>query len=79
MISAVTNKGQLRWTTFKAPLDAKTLLDFLRRLIKGASKKVFLIMDDLAVPDDSRVETWLIEHDDAIEAFRLPGRRLRAV
>jgi transposase len=78
MISAVTNKGQLRWITFHAPLDAGTLLGFLRRLIKGASKKVFLIMDDLAVPDDSRVQTWLVEHEEAIEAFRLPGRALRA-
>ena len=32
MIFALTNKGQLRWTTFNAPLDAKTLLAFLRRL-----------------------------------------------
>jgi hypothetical protein len=74
MISALTNKGQLRWTTFHAPLDAQTLLAFLRRLIRGAGKKVFLIMDDLRVQDDGLVRTWLAEHEDAIEAFRLPGR-----
>lgn len=78
MISALTNKGELRWNTYHAPLDAKTLIDFLRRLIKGANKKVFLIMDDWRVRDTSLVDTWLAEHEDAIEAFPLPGRRLPA-
>jgi transposase len=76
MISAVTNKGQLRWIAFDAPLDADTVLDFLRRLIRGASKKVFLIVDDWRVRDDGLVGTWLVEHEDAIEAFHLPGRHL---
>jgi transposase len=75
MISALTNKGQLRWTTFNAPLDAKTLLAFLRRLVRGANRKVFLIMDDLNVPDERQVQTWLAEHEDAIEAFPLPASR----
>jgi hypothetical protein len=77
MISALSNKGQLRWITFQAPLDADTLLDFLRRLIRGASKKVFLIMDGLHVREDSLVRAWLLEHEDTIEAFHLPGRPLR--
>jgi transposase len=73
MMSAVTNRGQLRWITFNAPLDAPTLIDFLRRLTLRAGKKVFLIMDDLRVPDDSQVQTWLVEHEDAIEAFHMPA------
>jgi len=74
MLSSVTNKGQLRWTTFDGPLDADTLIDFLRRLTRGASKKVFLLMDGLWVPDDNRVQTWLREHEDTIEALHLPGQ-----
>jgi hypothetical protein len=73
MLSALTNKGQLRWTTFKAPLDAKTLLEFLRRLVRHARKKLFLIMRDLDVPDDSLLQTWVVEHVDAIEVFHLPA------
>jgi len=78
MISASTSKGQLRWTTFDAPLDAKTPIAFVRRLIRGASKKVFMIMDDLQVPDDKLVDTWLVEHEDAIQAYHLPDRHLHA-
>ena len=76
MISAITNKGQLRWVIFQGPLDASNLLGFLRRLIKGASKKVFLIMDDLAMLDDILIQVWLVEHEEAIEAFRLPAHGL---
>ena len=77
VISALNNKGQLRWSGFRAPLDAETLLAFLRRLVQGAGKKVFLIMDDLPVPDDGTVQAWLVEHEDLIETFHLPGRQVR--
>lgn len=79
MISVVTNKGQFRWSTFHGPLNAHTLLNFLRRLIRGATKKVFLITDGLVVSDDGLVDMWLAEHEDAIEAFHLPERPRRTV
>ncbi|MFX7140479.1 transposase, partial [Acinetobacter baumannii] len=47
VISTVTNKGQMRWRIFEGAINAKILIDFLRRLIKGATKKVFLILDNL--------------------------------
>jgi hypothetical protein len=49
IISTVTNKGQMRWKIFDGALNADILIDFLRRLIKGAPKKVFLILDNLRV------------------------------
>ncbi len=73
MISSVTNTGHRRWNTFVGTLDAPILIDFLRRLIKGARKKVFLIMDDMHVRDEDPVEQWLAEHEDDIQAFDVPG------
>lgn len=35
VISTVTNKGQMRWKIFDGALNAKILIDFLRRQIKG--------------------------------------------
>lgn len=49
VISTVTNKGQMCWRIFEGAINAKILIDFLRRLIKGATKKVFLILDNLRV------------------------------
>lgn len=73
VISTVTNKGQMRWKIFDGALNAKILIDFLRRLIKGASKKVFLILDNLRVHHAKPVKAWLAEHADAIEVFYLPS------
>lgn len=73
VISTVTNKGQMRWKIFDGALNAGILIDFLRRLIKGASKKVFLILDNLRVHHAKPVKAWLAEHADAIEVFYLPS------
>lgn len=73
VISTVTNKGQMRWKIFQGALNADILLDFLRRLIKGAAKKVFLILDNLRVHHARPVKAWLAEHAEQIEVFYLPS------
>lgn len=73
VISTVTNKGQMRWRIFDGALNTTILIDFLRRLIKGQSKKVFLILDKLRVHHAKQVKAWLAEHVDAIEVFYLPS------
>lgn len=73
IISTVTNKGQMRWKIFDGALNSDILIDFLRRLIKGAPRKVFLILDNLRVHHSKPVKEWLAKHKDAIEAFFLPS------
>jgi transposase len=73
IISTVTNKGQMRWRIFDGALNTDILIDFLRRLIKGQSKKLFLILDNLRVHHAKKVKAWLAEHVDAIEVFYLPS------
>ena len=73
IISTVTNKGQMRWRIFDGALNTTILIDFLRRLIKGQTRKLFLILDNLRVHHARQVKTWLAEHADAIEVFYLPS------
>ena len=73
IISTVTNKGQMRWSIFDGALNTNILIDFLRRLIKGATKKIYLILDNLRVHHAKPVKAWLAEHADAIEVFYLPS------
>lgn len=73
IISAVTNKGQMRWKIFHGALFADILIDFLRRLIKGAAQKVFLNLDNLRVHHSKPVKAWLARHGEAIEVFYLPS------
>jgi hypothetical protein len=65
----------MRWRIFDGALDTTILIDFLRWLIKGASKKLFLILGNLRVHHAKPVKAWLAEHVDAIEVFYLPSHR----
>jgi hypothetical protein len=47
-------------------------LHFLRRLIKDAPCKVFLIVDNLRVHWAKSVTTWLAANSEQIEVFYLP-------
>lgn len=73
IISSVTNKGQMRWKIFDGALNADIFIDFLKRLVKNAPQKVFLIVDNLRVHHSRPVKAWLAQHIDAIEVFYLPS------
>lgn len=73
VISTVTNKGQMRWKVFDGALDSAILIDFLRRLIKDAGRKIYLILDNLRVHHSKLVKAWLAEHKSEIEIFYLPS------
>jgi transposase len=74
MISSVTNQGLVRWMVYDGTLDAKMLIRFLQRLIRGAKgRKIFLILDNLRVHHAKVVQTWLADHTKEIEIFYLPS------
>lgn len=73
VISSVTNKGVMRWKIFEGALNADILIDFLKRLVKDAGRKVYLILDNLKVHHSKPVKAWLAEHVDEIEVFYLPS------
>jgi transposase len=73
LISAVSNKGELRWKVLDSAIKAPVLICFLQRLIKDAGRKVFLILDRLPVHRSAAVRTWLSRHTAQIEVFYLPS------
>ena len=73
VISTVINKGQMRWKIFEGANTSDILIDFMDRLIKGAPKKIFLILDNLRVHHSKPVKAWLAKHSDQIEVFHLPS------
>ena len=58
---------------YRDTMNAKTLIRFLRRLIKDVDRKVFLIVDNLRVHHSKLVHKWLEEHPEKIEVFYLPS------
>ena len=73
LISTVTNQGKVRWMVLNGALDSDQLIAFLKRLVKDAKRKVFLILDNLRVHHAKLVKAWLAKHQDEIEVFYLPS------
>ena len=72
MVSTVTNQGKVRWMIYTGTMNAALFLLFLTRLLAGAAKKVFLIVDHLSVHEAAAVDQWLADKTDRIEVFYLP-------
>jgi len=72
MISTVTNQGKVRWMIYPGKMNAALFITFLTRLLVGATKKVFLIVDHLSVHEAAAVQEWLADKRDRIEVFYLP-------
>jgi transposase len=73
MISAITNQGKVRFKVFDGGMNATILIDFLKRLIKDAQRKVILILDNLRVHHARKVKDWLQGKEEQIELFYLPS------
>lgn len=72
-ISAVTNRGEMRFMTYTARMTQKKYILFLARLIQSSDKKVFFIADNLSVHHGKIVRAWAEEHADEIELFFIPS------
>lgn len=73
VLSAITNRGHLAFMVFKARFTTPVFLRFLRRLVKHAGRKVFLIVDGHPVHRSAKTDRWLASNADRIEMFFLPG------
>jgi len=71
MVSAITNKGSIRFMLYET-MTQQTLIDFMRRLVSDAPQKVFLILDNLRVHHGKIVTQWLEKNKVKIEVFFLP-------
>jgi transposase len=72
LISAVTNRGELRWMIVHGAVNAPIFIRFLGRLIRDARCKVFLILDRLKAHRARLTRDWLAEHSSEIEVHYLP-------
>jgi transposase len=72
MISSITNQGKVRWMIYTGKMNAALFIVFLTRLMAGATKKVFLIVDHLSVHEAAKVDAWLADKKARLEVFYLP-------
>jgi transposase len=72
MISSLTNQGKLRFMIYEGALNTTIFLNFLHRLVREATRKLFVIVDNLPVHRAHRVTAWVQDNADRIELFYLP-------
>lgn len=72
-ISAVTNKGEMRFMTYTGKMTQNKYILFLARVIKSSNKKIFFIADNLPVHHGKKVKAWVEQHKDEIELFFIPS------
>jgi transposase len=73
LVSAVTNKGELRRMAIDGAVNALVLIRFCQRLIRETRRKVFLILDRLRAHRARLTRDWVAAHQSQIELFYLPS------
>ena len=72
LISAINNQGHFRFMTVEGSVTARVFLDFLKRLIAGADRKIMLVVDGHPTHRAKLVRNFVEENKDAIELVFLP-------
>lgn len=72
MLSAVNALGHFRFMTIDGRVTAQVFRDFLRRLIAGVDRKIFLIVDGHPVHKAKLVRRFVEQNAERIELFFLP-------
>ncbi len=72
MISAINDKGRVRFMLYQDSMNQQRLIEFMRRLVRISRQKVFLILDNLKIHHGKLVTAWLERHQQEMEVFFLP-------
>ena len=74
VISVFNHAGDLRFMTYPQTMTTPLFLTFLAKLVTGAKRKIYLIVDRHPVHEANAVEAWLEKHASEIAMFYLPPR-----
>lgn len=72
MISAVSPRGDFRFMVVEGSVGAAVFVDFLKRLLSGAKKKIFLIVDGYPAHKSKKVKEFVQSSAGKLELFYLP-------
>jgi transposase len=73
MISAITNRGALSFMVFEGTFKNATFIDFLKRLLTQATRKIYLIVDGHPVHRSVVIKQFVAAHADRLRLIRLPS------
>lgn len=72
LISAISSRGMMRFMVREGGVNSAVFIEFLKRLISGAKKKVFLIIDNGPSHTSKKTKAFAASVKDKLELFYLP-------
>lgn len=72
LISAITSKGYMRFMVTEGGVNSGVFIKFLKKLIIGAKKKIFLIVDNGPAHISKKTKAYVESISDKLELFFLP-------
>jgi transposase len=72
MLSAVNALGHFRFMTVEGTVTATVFREFLKRMITGMDRKIFLVVDGHPTHKAKLVRQFVADHSERIELFFLP-------
>jgi len=73
MISAITNKGKLKFHFYSEKMNQDNFKKFLINLMNSTDKKIYVISDNLSAHHGLRLKNWAKTNKDKINLFYLPS------
>ncbi len=73
MMSAVTNRGEVRFMCYTSTMTQLKFILFLSKLVKSTDGPVIAITDNLYVHHGKRVKKWVEDQNGAIELEFIPS------
>ncbi len=72
-MSAISPRGEMRFTVFAGGFDTTEFLTFCKRLITGYDTKIHLVVDGHPAHRSKATKKWMTDHADEIELHYLPA------
>ena len=72
MISAISPKGSMRFMVVESTVNGSVFLTFLKRLMAGGQRRIFLILDRHSIHRSVRVKRFVEETKGMLQIFYLP-------
>lgn len=72
MISAISARGEAAFKIVEGSINTERFIEFLEALIQDATKKIFLVVDNLRVHHARQVKAWQVGKEARIELVFLP-------
>ena len=73
MISAITNRGALAFIVFQGKFQNPVFVEFMKRLLRQAPGKLYLIVDGHPVHRSAVVKRFVADNGERLRLIRLPG------